>query len=63
MGEIVNLNRERKRAARAKDATLARENRVRCGRTGGEKQRDQAEQAARKALLDGKRREDTPGEC
>ena len=58
MGEIVNLNRARKRRARAQQAALAGENRVRSGRTGAAKLNDQREQARRRALLDGVRRDD-----
>ena len=62
MGEIVNLNREKKRRARAHDAALARQNRVGFGRTGPEKLNDRRTQAARDALLDGSRRETPPGD-
>ena len=62
MAEIVNLNRAKKRRARAQDAALAQQNRVRFGRTGAEKARDQLTQAAREALLDGKQREASPGD-
>ena len=62
MAEIVNLNRAKKRRARAQDAALAQQNRVRFGRTGAEKARDRQTQAAREALLDGKQREVSPGD-
>ena len=61
MGEIVNLNRAKKRRARAQDAALARQNRVRFGRTAAEKLNDERAQAAGEALLDGSRREAPPG--
>ena len=60
MAEIVNLNRAKKRRARAQDAALAQQNRVRFGRTGAEKARDRHTEAAREALLDGSRREASP---
>ncbi len=62
MAEIVNLNRAKKRRARAQEAALAQQNRVRFGRTGAEKARDQRTQAARETLLDGKRRASSPGD-
>ena len=62
MGEIVNLNRAKKRRARAQDAALAQQNRVRFGRTGAEKLNDGRAQAAREALLDGSRREGLPSD-
>ena len=60
MGEIVNLNRARKRRARAQEAALAEENRVRFGRTGTAKLNDRRAEEQRRALLDGVRREDVP---
>ena len=54
MGEIVNLNRARKRLARAREALDAKENRIRFGRTGAEKQNDHRAEITREALLDGK---------
>ncbi len=60
MGEIVNLNRVKKRRAREHDAALAGENRVRFGRTGAAKLNDRRAEAARRALLDGARREAAP---
>ena len=60
VSEIVNLKDARKRKARAEQAGRAAENRVRFGRTGAEKRRDRPAEAAREALLDGKRREDAP---
>ncbi len=60
MDEIVNLNRAKKRRARAREVALAEENRVRFGRTGPAKLNDRRAEAARRALLDGVRREDAP---
>ena len=40
MAEVVNLHREKKRRARAAEADVARENRVRHGRTGAQKAAD-----------------------
>ena len=56
MGEIVNLNRARKRLARARDAMQARENRIRFGRTTPQKLDDARTEAERVSRLDGKRR-------
>lgn len=49
MAEIVNLNKARKARVRAEDVARAAENRVRHGRTKGERARDrmEAERAAR----------------
>lgn len=60
MGEIVNLNRARKRLARARDAMQARENRIRFGRTAPQRLDDARTEAERVSRLDGKRR--TPAE-
>ena len=54
MGEIVNLNRARKRLDRAREALDAKENRVRFGRTRAEKACDHRAGKIREALLDGK---------
>ncbi len=54
MGEIVNLNRARKRLARAREALDAKQNRVRFGRTIVETTNDHRRESAREALLDGK---------
>ncbi len=57
MAEIVNLNKLRKARARQQAAAQAAANRVSHGRTKAEKARDAAEQAQRRALLDGAKRE------
>ncbi len=46
MGKVVNLNKVRKRKARAVAAQQAAENRVRFGRTGAQKARERAETEA-----------------
>ncbi len=58
MGEIINLNKARKRKARLDAAAQAAQNRVRFGRTKEQKQLDAAvtEEAQRK--LDALKRED-----
>ena len=45
MAEIVNLNKARKQRARVEAAARAAENRVKHGRTGGERARDAADAA------------------
>jgi hypothetical protein len=58
MAEIVNLNKARKareKAAREDEAAL---NRAKHGRTKPQRQADAAEEARRRALLDGAKRED-----
>ena len=57
MGDIVNLNRARKARAMAEAAATAAANRVKHGRTGGEKAKDRRAEERRKALLDGARRD------
>ena len=57
MGDVINLNRFRKsrdKAARAQDADA---NRRKFGRTKAEKVIEESEDARRKALLDGAKRE------
>ncbi len=61
MAEIVNLNRARKAKSKAEARVQAAENRVRHGRTAGEKKRSEAEAEALKVRLDGARR-DSPTE-
>lgn len=56
MGEIVNLNRVKKRQAREAAAAEAAANRAKHGRTAAEKANDQRAEARRQALLDGARR-------
>lgn len=58
MGEIVNLNKLRKARARQEAQADAASNRVKHGRTKAEKQNDAREEARRKALLDGAKREE-----
>ena len=57
MGDVVNLNRFRKRRARDEDERRAAENRVRFGRTKAD--RDKAARTAEKAAkeLEGERKE------
>jgi hypothetical protein len=56
MGEIVNLRRVKKHHARDADATAAKQNRIRHGRTKIEKENDRHEVLRREALLDASRR-------
>jgi hypothetical protein len=58
MAEIVNLNRARKAKARVEATQQAEANRAKFGRTKAEREAEAAEQARRKALLDGAKRED-----
>ncbi|WP_019833984.1 DUF4169 family protein [Sphingomonas sp. PR090111-T3T-6A] len=58
MAEIVNLNRVRKAKARVDAAKQAETNRAKFGRTKAEREAEATEQARRKALLDGAKRED-----
>jgi len=58
MAEIVNLNRARKAKARVDATKQAEANRAKFGRTKAEREAEAAEQARRKALLDGAKRED-----
>lgn len=60
MAELVNLNRLRKRKARAEKEAAAAENRIRFGRTKAEKQAAKAEGARAGKALDGHRRDDVP---
>jgi len=55
MGEIINLNRFRKRRDRAEDERRADENRVRFGRTRAERARDSDEPRRADRALDDKR--------
>ncbi len=55
MGEIVNLNRAKKQRERQEAARLARESRIRHGRTGAQKENDRREEQRRRDALDGKR--------
>lgn len=58
MGEIVNLNRFRKRKAKGAEAREADANRIKFGRTKAEKKLSEAEQALADKSLDGHKRED-----
>ncbi len=55
MGEIVNLRRIKKLLTAAAAQQKAKENRVRYGRTGGEKANDRREVERTQATLRGKR--------
>lgn len=58
MGDIINLRRERKRAARRKDAEKADTNRALHGRTKAERAQAEAEAMRFRKQLDGARLED-----
>ena len=58
MGEIVNLNRARKAAAKAADRASAQSNRVVHGRTRAEKDAAEKERQRLSRLLDGSKLED-----
>lgn len=58
MGDVINLNRFRKARAKAMHARDADANRARFGRTAAERDRDEADAARRKALLDGAKLDD-----
>lgn len=58
MADILSLSKARKAKARTAKEKQAEENRARFGRTKAEKQRDAAEQARARKLLDAARRED-----
>jgi hypothetical protein len=53
MAEIVNLKREKKRRARAEQAQVAAENRIRFGRTIAEKSIDKSVIRRQNAAIDG----------
>ena len=55
MGEVVNLRKWRRARDKAEGEAVAAANRAGFGRTKAEKQRDAAEAAQRRALLDGAR--------
>ena len=57
MGNVVNLNRFRKKKQRAEKAKQAEINRVKHGRTKGEKEREHADRERAARMLDGKRLE------
>jgi hypothetical protein len=56
MGEIVNLHREKQRRDRVEAAAVARQNRIRHGRTKAERVNDKRVEEKRQALLDASRR-------
>ena len=58
MGEIINLNKARKRKAREDAAAQAAENRVRFGRTREQKQLDAAVTEEAQRRMDALKRED-----
>jgi hypothetical protein len=53
VGDVINLRRERKRAARGAGATEAAENRTRFGQTKQQRQAAERDAAGRNAKLDG----------
>lgn len=55
MGDVVNLNKFRKKRNRKEAEATARNNRVSHGRSGAQKKRDLEQQEKRDALLDQKR--------
>lgn len=62
MGEVINLNKVRKRKAREQAAAQAAENRARFGRTKEQKQREAATSEEAQKRLDGLHREEAPPE-
>ena len=54
---VVNLNRFRKKKQRAEKAKQAEINRIRHGRTKGQKERERGDQERAARMLDGKRLE------
>ena len=58
MGDVINLNRFRKGRDKAIKAQDADANRRKFGRTKAEKAAEGSEEARRKALLDGAKREE-----
>lgn len=57
MADIINLNKARKRKARADAERQAAENRVRFGRTRGQKEQDAVAEEEARRRMDGLRRE------
>lgn len=55
--EIINLRQARKRRARDASSAHAAENRIRFGRTLGERKQDELSAAKARRLIDGHRRE------
>lgn len=62
MGNVVNLNRFRKKKQREEKAKQAEINRIRHGRTQAEKDRELAERERAARLLEGKRLEEPAGD-
>lgn len=60
MGDVVNLNKFRKKKAKAERQKQAETNRRLHGRTKAERERDALEKRRHAAKLDGARLEDTP---
>jgi len=60
MGDVVNLRQWRRSRAKEEDASRAAANRAAFGRTKAQKQRDEAEEARRRALLDAAKLDDGP---
>lgn len=58
MGEVINLNKARKRKAREAAATQAAQNRVRFGRTKEQKQLDTAVSEEARRRLDALKRDE-----
>lgn len=58
MGEVINLNKARKRKAREEAATQAAQNRVRFGRTKEQKQLDAAVSEEARRRLDALKRDE-----
>ena len=61
MGDLVNLRRERKRRAKAAEASVAADRRARFGRTKAERTLSDAEGAMADRRLDGHRLVDPSG--
>jgi uncharacterized protein DUF4169 len=59
MGEIVNLHREKQRRGRDEAAALAKQNRIRHGRTKAQRANDKRVEERRQTLLDASRRGET----
>jgi hypothetical protein len=52
MGDVVNLRKWRRTKAKEEESSQAAANRAAFGRTKSQKQRDEAEESQRRALLD-----------
>jgi len=60
MGDVVNLRKWRRAKAKDEEAAQAAANRAGFGRTRAQKQRDEAQEAQRRALLDAAKLETGP---